>query len=230
MNIFFKIKYIVCLVVIAISTCLVSFQPRDEYSDFINEIKSDFIPEDFKFFFLVDSAYAFDCDLAFEPKTKDSISKIDANFSKLSAEDFLNDTTIINWRLHHINSARFISKDSIEYYYSNTRMISFIKQKFYELHKDSINSKKQFNKIFIPRKRPVFTKKRNKLLNIYSDSLERSIPKEQSKIYTFYKPIFSQDKQYAFFWVGIQDSSTNLYLYKKANQKWKQISHIFSFQ
>jgi hypothetical protein len=204
-----------------------SFEPINIYESLINSVSSKIVPPSYRYFYLLDTGYAINFTPLIDSLMLNYVSKIDSEFKDVQATDFEYSDSAIIWSELHIVGARYISRDSAMANCGLSRQIGFINKKNYKVIGDSLNKSKQYYQIFIPIKEPKRKNKRNRLLHLYGDSLELTIPKEINYYFHFSKPLFTKSKKYAIVEIGNQYSSS-IYLLKQQSVQWVEISKLFT--
>jgi hypothetical protein len=196
-------------------------------ANFIKDIYHDIVPVDYRCYYLLDTAYT--CALqefVFQQNTLQYILEIDSNFSGKRNEDYVQTDSISTWDLYNLDKAITIPNNFADSMFANERIVGGVDPKTYKEHIDSFKTAASWNEIYAPLKRKWSKKRRMKIVDVYSDSLELSIPKERNKCFNFSKPIFTKDYKYAIVELGNRDSNV-VYIYKHEPIGWRQLCGLF---
>lgn len=220
------------LLLIAIFCCfgLLSFDaPRGaKQKQFIEQVYTDLVPANYRYYYLEDTGYAVNIDLFFEDKhTMKYLVRQYPEFAGMSSVDFIKEDSLMVWHTIMPQKARVIPNTAMADTVSKARVIGFIDRKFYEQHKDSILRTRPYNEMHVPVNPPYSRRFKKRLLDQYADSLEAAIPPERTNYYRFGKPVFSKDDRYAIVELGNRDS-VSICIYHKVQDRWKLLIKTFT--
>jgi hypothetical protein len=130
-----------------------------------------------------------------------------------------NDTSKLNWSAYNFPKAKCVDYKHLPRHISNSRVLKFMDVNTKQSVIDSLESNSNVDLIIVRIKANANQRQRERAKK---KTLEKiySRPLEESNYFTFSKPIFSQDKQYAY--ITIRASLSGKYcIFKNDNGVWK---------
>lgn len=170
------------------------FSQKDpKIEDFINQIYSEIVPSDFRFYNLVDSSfvYVFD-DFSFE-LDKALFNGIKSDHSDFSLDELKNESkksVLINWRVYNLEKAKVSSQDSIPKYFGWTRFTRAVPFNTSKSQLAEMNKTKKINEIFLPIRKTWSNKKISKKSDKAWEKYANSFEKENKTYFEFSTPVF----------------------------------------
>lgn len=222
-------QYSLAIVIVALF-CWVSSQGQDtRVSRFIDDVYTDIVPPGYRYYYLADtSCSSVDIAAFFEdPKTVAYVARHDATFATLTRDSFIAEDKKVSWKTYSLSKAVVLPRtDLLTMVHAGNRIIALVDERVYRKHKDSLDRVRAYNEIFVPVNFSWSKKKIRAIMNRYADTLEAMIPPEKEYHFTFSKPVFSRDHQYALAYLGNNDSiCLNVYKYRQG--RWKKIATTF---
>lgn len=220
MLVFFKKFSTIALIMFFSQT---TFGQNTETEEFINQVRHKIVPEDFRYYNLIDSSFVVQFDEFTLIIEKDNFNKLEKDFPDFTLENFIQKSKAsikLDWRNYNLQKARIYSYDSIPKFYSYSRYTIFVPYNIKKQQLDSLNKAKNHNQIYVRARtywsRKKIEKKQTKAWRVY----EKSVKYEDKTYFRFSTPIILG--YYAI--VSLNTSSGGAtYVFKKTDGIWKQI-------
>ena len=212
-------KIIFILITFLISN--ISFGQKADFENLIHQIYKDRVPENFKYYNLVDSSFVTKFDKY--SLEHDEISFLQKHYSDFPYEELINASNncyVINWKNYELKNAKIYSIDSIPKFESQISINRIVPYKINQVEFDSLNRNKKFYEVIVPVKKFWSKKRIDREIHKAWETYSNSIDKENKTYFRFSTPLIVNN--YAIINLN-QSGSGATYIYKNTNGIWKKI-------
>ncbi|WP_143736312.1 hypothetical protein [Moheibacter sediminis] len=202
---------------------LMGFSQNSEIKLLMKNATSVVVPNNFKYFHLVDSSFPIDFDE--KSMTSNELQKLRNDFPDFPYEEFLSlaksDTSLIDWNDFEIKNARIHQYQNIPQFRNLIRNYQLVPYDISKKELDEINRNKQSD-VAVVRVKKEWDEQRiqRECHDVYNQNY-KNIKKEDSDYFWFSKPLMSKK---GFALITLNESNKGAtYVFKKIDGQWKNI-------
>lgn len=205
----------------------IGFSQKSEIKSLINEASSLVVPQNFKYFHLVDSSFPTEFN-------QNSLSQNEAEELKLKFPDFpseefsglaKSDNSFIDWNDFEIQNAKIHPYQSIPQFQNLIRNYQLVPYDISQKELDNLNSNKQSDVLLVRVKKQWDQQRIDKECQDAYNRNSKRINKEDAAYFWFSKPLISKNG-YALVTLN-QSTGGATYIFKKVDGLWQKI-YIFN--
>ncbi len=159
------------------------FGQKIDFANFINQIYTERVPNNFEYYNLIDSSFITEFDKY--SLEYDELIFIQKQYKDFPYEEFISaskNCLIINWNNYELNNAKVYSKNSIPKFENKIRLNRLVQYTIKQKELDSLNRTKEFYEVIIPIKSHWSKKRIDKEIQKTWDKYLKSI-KTENKTY-----------------------------------------------
>lgn len=203
---------------------------RLEIEKLVNEASKIVVPNEFKYYNLVDSSFILDIKrlTSYNPQLEKFI-KDNPDFKLAEFLSASNDLEKFDWHNYKINRAHLYSYNNIPRFATHSRLSTIISYKISKYELDSLSHTKKYNEVIVPVKKWWSKKRIEQEVEAKWNERNNSTILENKKYFIFSSPVFVANYEYAVIEIITGGEKSTTYVFKKVDDDWLCLSSIYGY-
>lgn len=220
-------KYILFIFFILSISCL---SQTLEIEKLVNKASTIVVPNDFKYFNLVDSSFILDikCLISYNPQIQKFI-KDNPDFKSAEFLSTSNNLEKKHWHSYKINRVHLYPYNDIPKFTTHLRIIKEVPYKTPKSELDSLSRTKEYNQVIVPVKKWWSKKRGNREIEEKWAERHNNTKLEDKEYFKFSTSIFSLNYEYAVIEVITGGEGRVICVFKKVDDDWLFLSSIYGY-